>query len=60
MSWAHARTNWSIRLHLRPFLRKDERENNANVLDSSIAAFVTVHAGCYGGLQEKSCNISKF
>ena len=33
VSWAHARINWSIRLHLRPFLRKDERENNANVLD---------------------------
>ena len=33
VSWAHARINWSIRLHLRLFLRKDERENNANVLD---------------------------
>ena len=33
VSWAHARINWSIRLHLRPFLRKDERENNANALD---------------------------
>ena len=33
VSWAHARINWSIRLHLRPFLHKDEHENNANVLD---------------------------
>ena len=33
VSRAHARINWSIRLHLRLFLRKDERENNANVLD---------------------------
>ena len=33
VSLSHARINCSIRLHLRPFLRKDERENNANVLD---------------------------
>ena len=31
VSWAHARINCSIRLHLRPFLRKNERENNAKV-----------------------------
>ena len=38
VSWAHARINCSIRLHLGPFLRKDERESNANVLIYSRAA----------------------
>ena len=28
--------------------------------DSSMAAFLTVHTGCYGGLQEKYFNISNF